>query len=105
MKLFEPVPASGVKLAATTTTGSVKLGGQPKTGAFAVSVYNSGTTGALVDFGDSTVDVTNTDGHAVPPGQCRGFTVANPQKGGDIYMAAIMLSGTADIYVSLGYGI
>lgn len=108
MKLFEPVPASGIKLSATTTTGSAKLGGQPRTGAFSVSVYNSGAVGVLVDFGDSTITVSSGatgGGHAVPPGAVRGFTINNPEKGGDVYVAAITLSSTADVYVSVGIGI
>lgn len=107
--LFEPIPASGVKLSASTSSGSVKLGGNPQ-GPVQVSVYNSGSVGVLVDFGDSTITVTNTTGHGVPPGTCRGFTIQHPAKmgasgTGGVYMAGITLSSTADVYVSLGHGI
>lgn len=108
VKLFEPIPASGIKVTATTSSSATKLGAQPKTGMFTVSVYNSGSVGVLVDFGGSAVTVSagaTGCGHGVPPGTCRGFSIPNPQNSGDIYVALITLSATSDVYVSVGYGI
>ncbi len=105
MHLFTPRPGGLAAVSATTTTGRVRLAAQPSASSFQVRVYNEGSTVAFVEFGGSDVDATTTGSLPVPPGIPCGFTVPNPQRDGDRYMAAIMASGTGRISVSVGDGI
>ena len=90
-------PGATAKVAATTTTGRVALS---ITGAQTVAVVNDGTTVAFIKFGDSTVTATTSD-TPILGGSSRGFTPPPTAT----HMAAIMASGTANIYVTVGAGL
>lgn len=101
---FAPIAGATVTQSATTSSAATKIGGQPKQGAFAVRVYNAGTTLAYIEFGGSSVTATSSS-IPIPPGVAQIFTMSNPANGGDLYFACIMASSTATISVTPGYGI
>jgi hypothetical protein len=101
-----------VTLAATTTSGAVKLGGQPtEVGArIQVRIVNPGTTVAYVRFGNKDVAAA-TAAADVPilPGTSVIFTVTAPEKSADgtfgAYASAVLASGTATLSFTTGVGI
>lgn len=100
--LFHIAKAATVNIAATTSTGRVKITHQD--GRCQVRVVNPGTTIAFVEFGDSTVVASATASAPVLGGTTAGFTIPKPYND-DIYMAVIMASGTATVYATPGVGL
>lgn len=104
---FRPTDGSTVTIAATTTTGSHILGGQPSPGGqvFQVRVVNDGTTVAYVKFGTSSVAATVAD-IPILGGSTSVLTVAVPEAvTTGLYAAVKMASGTANLYFTTGAGI
>jgi hypothetical protein len=101
---FAFTPGGTVKITAGTTTGQVALADTLFKLPRQVEIYNSGTVIAFVAFGKAgvTVDAAAPIGYPIPPGATRLVTV--PDIGVARYMAAITLSGTADVYATIGDG-
>ena len=64
-----------------------------------VQVYNSGTVPAFIAFGNSAVVTTVTGGYPIPPG-----VTVRLEKGESEYIATIVGSTTATLYVTNGIG-
>lgn len=64
-----------------------------------VQIYNSGTVPAFIAFGNSAVTTTVTGGYPIPP----GITV-RLEKGESEYIATIVGSTTATLYITNGIG-
>jgi hypothetical protein len=105
IKSFNPTAGATVSLAAGTSTGRVKLGGQPSAETLIqCRVYNSGTDVAFIRQGDSTVTATVTD-MPIAPGEIEVFTFNLPNSTGGLYVAAITASGTPTLYFTTGVGV
>lgn len=94
-KPFSPGTAT-VNIAAGTTSARVQLSAN----AHGVRVYNSGSTPAFIEFGDSSVAATAGGSMPVAPGDTRIFG-----KGAAAYVAAIVSTGTATVYFTAGEGL
>lgn len=100
-RLFNPI--ASVSLAVTSTTGNVAIPGtvagenRPT-----VRLYNAGGVDVHVAFGTSNSITAAADGTAmvIPAGVVEGF---EPQRG-MTYLAAIVASGTATLYITRGEG-
>ena len=94
-----PFIASGntVSLAVTGTTGRVAV--PSDTYNTAIRLYNAGTVAVFVNCGDVTVVATTAAGMPVAPGSVE---VLGCGKG---YIAGIVASGTATLYLTPGAGI
>lgn len=97
---MNPFSPSGdtVKVAATTTSGSVALGAAART----VRVYNAATTLAHISFGvgAATAAAGGDDSLPMAPGSVEVFAVNT----GVSHAAAILPSGTGDVYFTPGDG-
>jgi hypothetical protein len=104
MKLF--APQATTTQAATTAASTAKLipGTRGQGGAYAVRIYNDGTTLGYIAFGDSSVAATTSD-LPIPSALPCGFTIANPAKSPATHFSVIMASGTATFSVTTGDGI
>lgn len=99
------IPGATATLAATATTGSVALGGQPRGGAFQVRVVNVGPNTAFIKRGGASVTAATTD-FPVPAGVVEVLTFNNTDKDPVTHVAAICASSqTATLYFTTGEGI
>lgn len=89
-------PGATNSIAATTSSGRVQITGTGST----LEIQNSGTTTVFLKLGDSTVTAATTD-YPLLAGQAK-LIARNPTD--QTYLAAIMGTGTATIYVSAGDG-
>lgn len=102
---FQPTDGATVNIAATVASGNVLVSSGAPQGRIQVSITNAGTATAFVKFGkDNTVAATTTKDVPVLGGQMRILS-ATLDADGTLYAAAIMASGTATIYFTLGVGI
>jgi len=90
-------PGATVTLAATTTSGRVQLSGVGS----AVEVQNDGTTTMFIVKGGATVTATNA-GYPIFAGQSK---VISRDPANETHIAAIMASGTANLYATVGEGL
>lgn len=65
-----------------------------------VQIYNAGTVAAFITFGNSAVVTTLTGGFPVPPGN-----TVRLEKGENEYIATIVGSTTAALYLTVGLGL
>jgi hypothetical protein len=97
-------PAATVSIAATTASQAVTSGipappsgiGGPDT----VLVYNASGSVAFVAFGNGGATAAAAGGYPVPPGASRLIAV----NGNVNYAAAVLLTGTGNVFFSFGTG-
>jgi hypothetical protein len=89
-------PAGTVTLAASTTSANKALAG----GGSAVLVYNAASATAFFRLGAAATLAASTSDTPIPPGQMMLVD------GGPFvtYAAAILASGSGNVYFTLGYG-
>lgn len=90
--------SSTAQIAATTSTGSVALGGSGPQ----IEVTNEGPNTAFVAFGGSGVTAAAATGYPVLAGQSKA--VSSGKKTSVTHAAAITASGTATVYFTMGDG-
>lgn len=96
--VFGPGPGGPVTLNVSTSTNSVAVPNSNFENQ--IRVYNSCTTTVFVKSGSSTVTASNTD-MAIAPGAVEVFSMSASHT----HMAAIVPSGTCDIYIARGTGL
>lgn len=95
-------PGSTVKLTATTSTGAVALTGADGKLKRQVRLYNAGSVVVFVKIGASGVTAATTD-MPLAPGVPELITVQDAN-GSARYLAGITVSGSADVYATVGEG-
>jgi len=106
MKPFHWLDDATVKITATTAgTDRAKLLRVP-TGAFQIEVYNSGAVAVFIRKGtDATVTASpGMPDKPIAPGATEVLTIANKPSGPITHIAAATVSGSADVYVTVGAG-
>lgn len=98
MNPFSP-SGNSVKVAATTASGSVALGSVART----VRVHNAATTIAFIAFGVGAAAAATSGSDSIPlaPGATEVFSVNT----GITHAAAILTTGTGDVWFTPGDGI
>lgn len=96
MNPFAPL-GSSVKVAATTASGSVALGQRART----VRVHNASAAIAFIAFGDASVTANASGSGSIPV--AAGATEVFG--GGSTHAAAVLSTGTGDVWFTPGDGV
>jgi 2-methylaconitate cis-trans-isomerase PrpF len=97
-------PGDTAILAATTATARVQIPNHNGAGERQVRLYNAGSATVFVKIGGSTVNAAVTD-YPIPAGYVEVISVPGTVPPADRYIAAIMASGSASLYVTTGDGL
>ena len=97
LKAFAPEPGKTVNITAGTVSGRVQVQVDPVAHRH-VRVLNTGTVPVFLRFGDSTVTASLTADVPVAAGATELFSGPQP------YVAVIVASGTAVVYLTPGEG-
>lgn len=102
---FRPVFDATVKVVADTNSERVAVSsGFPATGNYQIRLYNAGAGVVFVKPGIVTTDAS-ADDLPVPPGAVEVITVSSTTTAPITHIAALTLSGTADLYITPGSGV
>lgn len=98
---FEPMSASTVNIAVTTSSQSVLI--ENFNGANQVRVMNNATATVWISFGGSSVTASTSVDIPIPAGGAEVFSVGSAAS--TVYAAVIAPSGTGNVYFTPGAGI
>jgi len=103
MQSFQPIKASTVAVAASTSSSSGAIARQP-TGSHQLRIANIGASLGRYAVGDSTV-VATAASPALPAGAVEVVTVRNNSNNPETHVAFLTDSGTTTMEITTGHGL